>query len=79
MGSAYEHNPPTGEDSMEKRPQGVPVNEQSVRASAAASSPHCPQTKPKWSQWDRQGDVPAPPPVWTRYIESRMRQFGEGR
>jgi hypothetical protein len=24
-------------------------------------------------------DVPAPPPVWTRYIESRLRQFGGGR
>ena len=34
---------------------------------------------PRPSRWDRADDAPAPPPVWTRYIESRLRQFEHDR
>ncbi len=30
------------------------------------------------AQWDKHGkrtESPAPPPVWTRYIDSRLKQF----
>lgn len=50
-----------------------------------ASAPHpndsAPPERSRWkSRWDNACEAPAPPPVWTRYIESRLRQFGgEGR
>lgn len=28
-----------------------------------------------WPQSEKQSDAPAPPPVWTRYIDSRLKQF----
>jgi hypothetical protein len=28
-----------------------------------------------WGKIDKQQDTPAPPPVWTRYIDSRLKQF----
>lgn len=81
MGSAYENNPPTGEGPMEKRPADIPVDNERRQASSGggpmASPPPSPMP-PRWSRWDPMADVPAPPPVWTRYIESRLRQFGEG-
>ena len=28
-----------------------------------------------WTKAGKRGDAPAPPPVWTRYIDSRLKQF----
>ena len=28
-----------------------------------------------WAKTDKRNDMPAPPPVWTRYIDSRLKQF----
>jgi hypothetical protein len=47
-------------------------------------SPDHPAPTPRLSRWDAAAvpvtEAPAPPPVWTRYIESRLRQFDcEGR
>jgi len=28
-----------------------------------------------WGKSDKHHDSPAPPPVWTRYIDSRLKQF----
>jgi hypothetical protein len=59
---------------MEQRSQQEnPVEK--LYASPSAPAP----AAPRWSRWEQAGDVPAPPPVWTRYIESRLRQFGSGR
>ena len=80
MSSAYENNPPTGEGPMEKRPAGIPVDNERRQASNGGGASLPPSSRPpRWSRWDPMADVPAPPPVWTRYIESRLRQFGEGR
>lgn len=29
----------------------------------------------KWAKADNGQESPAPPPVWTRYIDSRLKQF----
>lgn len=28
-----------------------------------------------WGKTQKREDIPAPPPVWTRYIDSRLKQF----
>ena len=28
-----------------------------------------------WGKTQKQKEAPAPPPVWTRYIDSRLKQF----
>ena len=28
-----------------------------------------------WGKPEKRHDTPAPPPVWTRYIDSRLKQF----
>ena len=28
-----------------------------------------------WGKPEKRADAPAPPPVWTRYIDSRLKQF----
>jgi hypothetical protein len=28
-----------------------------------------------WGKAEKPHDAPAPPPVWTRYIDSRLKQF----
>lgn len=53
------------------------TNTGTVKASA---SPHSttPQAAAPWPspRSDKRLDAPAPPPVWTRYIDSRLKQFG---
>ena len=52
------------------------TNTGTVKASASPDShPH--QAAP-WPtpRSDKRIDAPAPPPVWTRYIDSRLKQFG---
>jgi hypothetical protein len=29
----------------------------------------------RWPKADKRQESPAPPPVWTRYIDSRLKQF----
>lgn len=35
------------------------------------------QTNTQWAKEadDKRRDMPVPPPVWTRYIDSRLKQF----
>ena len=28
-----------------------------------------------WGKTEKREDLPAPPPTWTRYIDSRLKQF----
>jgi hypothetical protein len=44
-----------------------------VKASASPD-PHTLQAAP-WSKPDKPPEAPAPPPVWTRYVDSRLKQF----
>jgi len=36
--------------------------------------PHALSAAP-WPKTEKRTDAPAPPPVWTRYIDSRLKQF----
>lgn len=56
--------------------QATTTNTGTVKASAS-SDPHPCQAAP-WPapRSDKRLDAPAPPPVWTRYIDSRLKQFG---
>jgi hypothetical protein len=36
--------------------------------------PHALSASP-WGKTEKRSDAPAPPPVWTRYIDSRLKQF----
>ena len=55
------------------------TNTGTVKASASPDT-HTPQAAP-WPNSPKQRldapglDAPAPPPVWTRYIDSRLKQF----
>jgi len=49
------------------------TNTGTVKASASPDS-HTPQAAP-WPRPEKRLDAPAPPPVWTRYIDSRLKQF----
>ena len=44
-----------------------------VKASASPDSQTL-QAAP-WNKAEKRSDAPAPPPVWTRYIDSRLKQF----
>ena len=41
---------------------------------SATPDPHTLSAAP-WSKTEKRNDAPAPPPVWTRYIDSRLKQF----
>ena len=32
-------------------------------------------TNTPWGKNEKRRETPAPPPVWTRYIDSRLKQF----
>jgi len=50
------------------------TNTGTVKASASPDH-HTPQAAP-WPRPEKKRlDAPAPPPVWTRYIDSRLKQF----
>jgi hypothetical protein len=72
MGSIYDYGQPANEGKMDKQAQNLSSEKMDAR-------PGSPLSAARSSRWDNQGDVPAPPPVWTRYIESRLRQFGQER
>jgi len=33
------------------------------------------QASDSWGKPEKRPDAPPPPPVWTRYIDSRLKQF----
>ena len=41
---------------------------------SASPDPHALSAAP-WQKTEKRSDAPAPPPVWTRYIDSRLKQF----
>ena len=41
---------------------------------SASPDPHTLSAAP-WSKTEKRNDAPVPPPVWTRYIDSRLKQF----
>jgi hypothetical protein len=41
---------------------------------SASPDPHTLSAAP-WPKNEKRNDAPAPPPVWTRYIDSRLKQF----
>ena len=49
-------------------------NSGTVKASASSES-ITPQQVAPWPSTEKRSDAPAPPPVWTRYIDSRLKQF----
>jgi hypothetical protein len=53
--------------------QATTTNAGTVKASASSNT-HTVQAAP-WSKSEKQSDAPAPPPAWTRYIDSRLKQF----
>jgi len=50
------------------------ANPGTVKASASPDTSHPQETAP-WTKTEKRSDAPAPPPVWTRYIDSRLKQF----
>jgi hypothetical protein len=42
---------------------------------SASPDPHALSAAPAWPKSEKRNDAPAPPPVWTRYIDSRLKQF----
>ena len=47
-----------------------------VKASASPDTSHTQQAAAApWPTTGKRSDAPAPPPVWTRYIDSRLKQF----
>ena len=53
--------------------QATTTNTGTVKASASPD-PQTLQAAP-WTKSEKRSDAPAPPPVWTRYIDSRLKQF----
>ena len=58
----------------------VKAAEVSPQAVSFEASPHWAKMGPKAGveagpKADKQQELPAPPPVWTRYIDSRLKQF----
>ena len=51
------------------------TNTGTVKASASPDS-HTHRAAPWNARSEKRSDAPAPPPVWTRYIDSRLKQFG---
>ena len=50
------------------------TNTGTVKASASPG-PQAIQAAANWSKPAKRDEPPAPPPVWTRYIDSRLKQF----
>lgn len=55
------------------RPSG---NAKPVEAPAMPPAAHFGLSSPWLKNTKTDADAPAPPPVWTRYIDSRLKQFG---
>lgn len=54
-----------------KQQQANPGKSKSLSLSAPGG-----QTSTEWGKTDdKRRDTPVPPPVWTRYIDSRLKQF----
>ena len=52
-----------------------PEEENTSAAKAVAPPGAVPESNTTWGKADKSKDTPAPPPVWTRYIDSRLKQF----
>ena len=50
------------------------TNTGTVKASASPDL-HTPQAAAPWPKSEKRSDAPPPPPVWTRYVDSRLKQF----
>jgi len=62
--------PTTGHQGTEK-----PDDVQAIQAAAASTAEESGLVSP-WNKRDEPGgNVPAIPPVWSRYIDSRLKQF----
>ena len=51
------------------------TNTGTVKASASTDPQNTMQASANWSKSAKRDEPPAPPPVWTRYIDSRLKQF----
>jgi len=56
---------------MKQESESSSGNEKVVSLPGAGGGSNTPWGKPE----KRQQEAPAPPPVWTRYIDSRLKQF----
>jgi hypothetical protein len=50
------------------------TNTGTVKASASPDL-HTLKAAAPWPKSDKRSDAPPPPPVWTRYVDSRLKQF----
>ena len=67
--------PTTTQQGTEKSDNAQALDAQALQAAAAPANGGCNLASP-WAKRDPHGgDAPAPPPVWTRYIDSRLKQF----
>jgi hypothetical protein len=53
----------------------APTNTGTVKASASPDPQALQAGASNWSKPSKRDEAPAPPPVWTRYIDSRLKQF----
>jgi hypothetical protein len=51
----------------------IAPNTGTVKTDPAAAT--VPVQATPWAKAGKRTDAPAPPPVWTRYIDSRLKQF----
>jgi hypothetical protein len=64
-------NSAQGEVVMKRHPTAT--NTGTVKASASPDTQI--EQAASWNKPEKRSDAPAPPPVWTRYIDSRLKQF----
>jgi len=55
---------------MKRQPETTSGNVKTITLPGSGSEAHTP-----WGKTEKRHDTPAPPPVWTRYIDSRLKQF----
>jgi hypothetical protein len=70
MSALYIRRRCTGEVVMKQEAKTNPGKDRAVSLSAPAGQMNTP-----WGKADEKRQSPAPPPVWTRYIDSRLKQF----
>ena len=51
------------------------TNTGTVKASASPDLHTQQAAAAPWNKSEKRSDAPAPPPVWTRYVDSRLKQF----
>lgn len=59
-----------------KRPSTNAVSSPGAAKATEVTAPGAPVVAaPRWAKSGDRQESPAPPPVWTRYIDSRLKQF----